>query len=870
MNLQSIRSIKTPEELLHRMIDRIRQSIELPEILNATVNEMRGFLRADRVKVYRFDDDNSGEVVAEAIRNRRLPSLLGHRFPAEDIPEHAREMFLNTRQRTIVNVEKREIGISPLIYQTTQKSLKTNLWVRPVDPCHIEYLMAMGVQASLVIPILHRHQLWGLLVAHHSVPRKFSRKELEVVQLIADQVSVAIGHASLLRLTRLQGQHEAIINQVVSLLHSTPKDSLQKALDQTVTALQCVGGRLYISNNNIGSNCQLVLSGLQPELSKIILPKHHPQILEQLPDWQNWLEAESSNQSVGQLWVIPDIKQTQLSWTLTSALIGRRIRGMLIARLTHQNRVLGYLSLFRQSIDYETIWAGKLNTSDPRQQRPRQSFETWRELKQDQAHPWSAHNIGLVQDLADRFASIIYQNQLYREVQLLNTDLEARVLQRTTELQQLNENLKQEIKERERTLKELQQARDSLKHLSHKNELILNSAGEGIYGLDPEGKTVFVNPAAAKALGYKKENLIGQFIHRLVNHATSEKIPYDWEQNPICKTLKYGQTCHVTGDIFQRKGGFVFPVEYVSAPIYENDDIVGAVVIFKDITERQIIESMKDEFIAVVSHELRTPLTSIRAALGLLAQEAIDISATKRQRMVEIAFSNTNRLVRLINDILDVERIKLGKVELNKRTCNLSNIMSQAADEMQAMAEKHGIQLIVSPLAVQLWAAPDRIIQTLTNLLSNAIKFSPAGTVVKVSAQQINSDNASSVQKTLDNNGIKAIKAGLTIADSLLLLEVNDHGSGIPKDKVEVIFDRFEQLDASDVGHQGGTGLGLAICRSIVQQHDGQIWAQSTVGVGSTFYFTLPILPKVSRKNTSTPILPQEDSTDDDQAYSHY
>lgn len=864
MTLQSIRAIKTPEELLHRMTDRIRQSIELPEILSATVNEMRGFLGTDRVKVYRFDDDNSGEVIAEAIRNERLPSLLGHRFPAGDIPEHAREMFIKARQRTIVNVKKREIGISPLINKTTQEPLKTNLWVRPVDPCHVDYLMAMGVQASLAVPIFHRHQLWGLLVAHNSAPRRFSRKELEVVQLIADQVAVAIGHANLLRLTRLQGRHEAIINQVVSRLHSTPQDSLQKALDQTVRDLQSVGGRLYITKNDAESKGQLVLNGLQPELTKIVLPKRHQQILEQLPDWQRWLETESPNQSVGQLWVMSDIKQTQLSWTLTSALIGGGIRSVMIAKLTHHNRILGYLSLFRQSIDYETIWAGKLDTSDPRQQRPRQSFETWRELKQDQANPWTAHEVGLFHELSDRFASIIYQTQLYREVQLLNADLESRVLQRTLELQQLNEDLKQEIEERERTLRELQQARDSLKRLSHQNELILNSAGEGIYGLDPDGKTVFVNPAAARLLGYAKEKLIGQFMHRLVNHASSEKIPYSWQQNPIFKTLKQGQTCHVAGDIFQRQGRFEFPTEYVSTPIYENDTIVGAVVIFKDITERQVIESMKDEFIAVVSHELRTPLTSIRAALGLLAQETIDISDAKRQRMVEIAFSNTNRLVRLINDILDVERIKLGKVDLNKRTCNLSSIMSQAADEMRAMAEKHDIQLIVSPLSVQLWVAPDRIIQTLTNLLSNAIKFSPAGTVVEVNAQQIHVKNVSFIEKSLDNNGRDAIQAGLAIAESLLLIAVKDYGQGIPKDKVEVIFDRFEQLDGSDVGHQGGTGLGLAICRSIVQKHEGKIWAQSAVGAGSTFYFTLPILPRVSREDTSAPFFQQETSTDDD------
>ncbi|MBE9067019.1 hypothetical protein IQ260_10160 [Leptolyngbya cf. ectocarpi LEGE 11479] len=339
--------------------------------------------------------------------------------------------------------------------------------------------------------------------------------------------------------------------------------------------------------------------------------------------------------------------------------------------------------------------------------------------------------------------------------------------------------------------------------------------------------------------------LIGQFMHGLLNYSTSEKIPYRWEKSPIFKTLKRGETHHIAGDLFERQGGFSFPVEYVSTPIYENNTIVGAVVIFKDITERQIIEAMKDEFIAVVSHELRTPLTSIRAALGLLAQENLEISAPKRQRMVNIAFSNTKRLVRLVNDILDVERIQLGKITLNKKTCNLAHIMSQAADEMRAMAENHDIQLNVFPMSAQLWAAPDRIIQTLTNLLSNAIKFSPNGTTVEVRAQKIHSHNVSLVEANLNERGQDAMQSGLDISETLLLIQVKDQGYGIPDDKIETIFNRFEQLDTSDVrSHQGGTGLGLAICRSIVQQHDGKIWAQS--GDGTTFYFTLPVLTQPS------------------------
>ena len=257
MTQRSPTTVNNLEDLLHRMTDRIRQSLELPEILEATVDEMCGFLKTDRVKVYRFHPDGSGEVVAEAIKEQRLPSLLGQRFPADDIPERARELFLKQRQRSIVNVATQEIGISPFAEDSVKSALRNRdaknasvpISFRSVDPCHVEYLTAMGVQASLVVPILYRHQLWGLLVAHHSAPKRFDSRTLEIVQLVADQVSVAIAHASLLQLTRLQGQHESIINQTVSYLHSTVEDPLKRALWHVVNALKCSGGRLYIHSD---------------------------------------------------------------------------------------------------------------------------------------------------------------------------------------------------------------------------------------------------------------------------------------------------------------------------------------------------------------------------------------------------------------------------------------------------------------------------------------------------------------------------------------------------------------------------------------------------------------------------------------------
>ena len=247
--------------------------------------------------------------------------------------------------------------------------------------------------------------------------------------------------------------------------------------------------------------------------------------------------------------------------------------------------------------------------------------------------------------------------------------------------------------------------------------------------------------------------------------------------------------------------------------------------------EHTQIDTMKDEFISTVSHELRTPLTSIRGALGLLSSGMLGQVDAKAANLLRIASTNTDRLVRLINDILDLERMDSDRAPLSIHRCALHELLVQAVETMAPMAEGAGVHVdIVAPDSdpIVFDGDPDRILQLLCNLLSNAIKFSPSGGVIRILSAVSNND---------------------------FILRVEDQGRGIPAEKLESIFDRFQQVEASDSRQKGGTGLGLAICRSIAVQHNGTIWAErndahSAGRPGSTFVVRLPRITVIDEIRT--------------------
>jgi signal transduction histidine kinase len=303
-------------------------------------------------------------------------------------------------------------------------------------------------------------------------------------------------------------------------------------------------------------------------------------------------------------------------------------------------------------------------------------------------------------------------------------------------------------------------------------------------------------------------------MHDLIHHSHADGTPYAVEDCPISGSVKSDTPLHVDNDVFWRKDGQFLPVEYVACPLVENGRVDGIVVAFADVTERRRLDRMKDEFISTVSHELRTPLTSLRAALGLIAGGALQKRPEKVPQMLEIALSNCDRLVRLVNDIVDFERIGSGTLPLHQTEWNAIELLRRAMDAEKSAAHRAGLSFRIDAQPVDVWVDGDRILQVLGNLVRNAIKFSEKGGEIRL-----------------------AVRAS---GEQEVTFEVQDQGQGIPEEKLDLIFERFRQADASDSRLRGGTGLGLALCRGIINQHGGRIWAKSNPGSGSTFYFTVP------------------------------
>ncbi|MDR6293751.1 MULTISPECIES: response regulator [Inquilinus] len=362
-------------------------------------------------------------------------------------------------------------------------------------------------------------------------------------------------------------------------------------------------------------------------------------------------------------------------------------------------------------------------------------------------------------------------------------------------------------RELERAKRESDDAARALAESQAQMQAVLDSARDPILVVDRHGVVELANRACGEAFGASSRSLVGTDI--------SELVP----------ALIGG--AHPAGEVqVTRRDGSGFPAE-ISTGVFERDGREMSVCILRDRTERHRLDQLKNEFVSTVSHELRTPLTSIRGSLGLIVAGAAGPLPDKAKALLEIAHKNSERLVGLVNDILDIEKIESGRMEFRHDRLEAGSLVEQAVEANQAYAAQHEVEYRItarSDETLPVLGDADRLIQVLTNLLSNAAKFSPAGTAVEVAVET---------------------------AGSQVQVSVRDRGAGIPEAFRNRIFQRFAQADASDIRRKGGTGLGLSIAKAIVERHGGRIGFEPAEGGGTRFWFTLPLLAEAQETPTT-------------------
>ena len=384
----------------------------------------------------------------------------------------------------------------------------------------------------------------------------------------------------------------------------------------------------------------------------------------------------------------------------------------------------------------------------------------------------------------------------------------------------------------------------SRQHLQDEQErlrTVTDTMVEGLFMQDVRGRITYLNPAMRSMLGYSPGRLMGAVAHDLIHVHDTAGGSVPLQDCPIRKTNLRGEIFHGDNEYFRMADGGLLPVEVTSAPIMQRGKVIGAVTVFRNVTERKKSEQamrearetaehaalMKSEFLANMSHEIRTPLNGVLGMLNL----ALDTRLTPEQReYLEIAFSSGDTLLALLNDILDLSKMEAGRMEVESTELDLYPTVEDVAKLFAARAQEKGIELtvFVDP-SLPHWVIGDpvRLRQVITNLTSNAIKFTERGEVIVHARAESEDENTVQVR-----------------------FEVRDSGIGIDEEARAHIFEAFGQADSSTTRKFGGTGLGLTLSRRLVELMGGTLDLASEPGRGSTFWFTLP-MPKANRTDHS-------------------
>ncbi|OGE96288.1 MAG: hypothetical protein A3A83_04690 [Candidatus Doudnabacteria bacterium RIFCSPLOWO2_01_FULL_48_57] len=362
---------------------------------------------------------------------------------------------------------------------------------------------------------------------------------------------------------------------------------------------------------------------------------------------------------------------------------------------------------------------------------------------------------------------------------------------------------------------------------------MVSSMADGVLMVDPANRVIVVNPQTRNLLGIKTENpTIFDVLDKLSDHLDL--------RTKIEESVRRDQV--IVEDEVAINGHFV---QILISPVKDNkNDAIGSVVLFHDITHEKELEKMREDFTSMMVHELRSPLTGIRSIADLLKNDKIKKEQKKYQEFVNLISVNSNSMLDLVNDLLDVAKIESGKLQVFKRPGNIKEIIKQRAQSFRTLAAESRVEIIenIFPEVPEVLSFDDmKITQVFNNILSNAIKFTPPDGKITICAFvcKQNDDLADYVAKL--KLPWQVISKGNVCSGEELIISISDTGMGIPQAEMKRLFNKFQQLSTAAKTEKKGTGLGLVIVKGIVEAHGGSINVVSAEGKGTTFYFSLPL-----------------------------
>ncbi|MGL5794238.1 MAG: PAS domain S-box protein [Waterburya sp.] len=800
-------------KLLAEITRKIRMSINLDEILQTAVTEVQHLLACDRVLIIKLHSSSTVIPISESILPD-LPPMLGY--------ELADPLLIGDH---LTKYEQGEIlAINDLATAGISLDIK-------------KLLEQFQIKAKLVVPILSQRELKGLLVVHqcHSL-REWQENEIRLLTQLADQIGVALSQGQLL--DRLE---EMVLERTVEL--TTTNQLLQAEISerkQTEIALR---------------ENQQKLTGILDHADEAIITINERQQIQLFNQGAEKIFGYQVHEVIGQpldILIPRAYRQAhrqhvekfnhshERSRTMTERntnIYGRRKNGSKfpaeasIAKLQTREGML--FTVMLKDITEQQQTAAKLQASKTLLAKAEKiaKIGSWEDNLVTKQLSWSEELyeiLGFPRNNSLTSCAAIFERihpadrllvkkalkQGYKEgkpwkfnyrwvlpngkIKYLESrgeptvDDQARVVKVWGTVMDISDRIRAE--------KSVQRSEEQLR-------LITDALPILIAYIDNQQRYRYNNRTYESWYGKLRSNLLGLHIEELVGTDNYRQML------PYIKTALAGKL--VTYEIQptdERGNSYWMSATYI--PDFDSQgEVKGFFSMVEDISERKEIERLKSEFVSIASHEMRTPLTSIHGVIELLRAGRLGELSPAGQEMVQMALRNSDRLVRLVNDILDLEKMTSGRDKITKESCNSIELINQAVETSRHLAQEHQVVIKTQEQSLELWVDRDRIVQTLTNLLSNAIKFSEAGGEIWITVEKQQSE---------------------------VLFKVKDQGRGIPKDKLQTIFERFQQVDASDSRKKGGTGLGLAICRHIVEQHNGKIWVESVYGQGSSFCFTLP------------------------------